>query len=202
MISYVKGILAEKTPEGIVVDVNGVGFYVRVPASTAETLPPCGQTVKIYTYLYVKEDLLQLYGFSKKDELEMFESILRVSGIGPKGAVSILSGMSADDLRFAILSGDAKTIAKKASGVGLKTAQKMILELKDKLDLAQTFENALEEDGSGQLSAGNGSAKNEAVLALTALGYNQTQALRAVSAVENADRITVEELLKAALKHI
>ncbi|MBQ8639530.1 MAG: Holliday junction branch migration protein RuvA [Lachnospiraceae bacterium] len=203
MISYLRGVLAERTQEGIVVEVNGVGFFVRVPVLTAEKLPPLGQEVKIYTYLHVKEDLMQLYGFLRRDDLNMFESMLKVNGIGPKGAIAILSGMNADDLRFAILSGDAKTIAKRAAGVGLKTAQKMILELKDKMDLEETFEMAMEhsaQDGNGMGAADN--AKSEAVLALTALGYNQTQALKAVSAVEHGEQMSVEDLLKAALKHM
>ncbi len=201
MISYLKGILVQKQPEGVVVEVNGIGFFVRTPLSTSEAMPAIGQEVLIYTYLYVKEDLLQLYGFAGKEDLAMFESMLKVSGIGPKGAVSILSGMSANDLRFAILSGDAKTIAKKSAGVGLKTAQKMILELKDKLDLEETFEDALA-GGAAAPSAAASEAREEAVMALAALGYPQTQAFKAVSSVENGDQMTVEELLKAALKQM
>lgn len=201
MISYIKGILAEKTAEGVVIEANGVGFFIRTPLLTMQKLPAAGQEVKIYTYLHVKEDLLQLYGFLRRDDMEMFELMLKVNGIGPKGAVGILSGMSADELRFAILSSDAKTIAKKASGVGIKTAQKMILELKDKLHLEDAFETALEEPEEAGTSV-RGNAKSEAVLALTALGYANAQALKAVSAVEGADSMTVEELLKASLKYI
>lgn len=200
MISYIKGILAERTREGIVVETGGIGYFIRIPALAAEHLPSHGSEVKIYTYLYVKEDLVQLYGFLKRDDLDMFELMLRVNGIGPKGALGILSGMTADDLRFAILAADAKTIAKNAQGVGLKTAQKMILELKDKIQLEDTFESAFEEAEKQTSAAGN--AKSEAVLALTALGYSNAQALKAVSAVEGAERMTVEQLLKVALKHI
>ncbi len=200
MISYIKGILTERTREGIIIEANGIGYFIRVPALTDQQLPPCKNEVKIHTYLHVKEDLIQLYGFLRRDDLEMFELMLRVNGIGPKGALGILSGMTADDLRFAILAADAKTIAKNAPGVGLKTAQKMILELKDKIQLEDTFESALSESQAADPAVGN--AKSEAVMALTALGYANAQALRAVSAVENGDKMTVEQLLKAALKYM
>ncbi len=199
MISYIKGILAEQSQEGIIVETNGIGYFIRVPSATAGTLPLCGSEVKIHTYLHVKEDLVQLYGFWTKDDLEMFELMLRVNGIGPKGALGILSGMNAKDLRFAILAADAKTIAKNAPGVGLKTAQKMILELKDKVQLEETFEAALSKPEEKKSS---NHAKSEAVLALTALGYTNAQALHAVAAVENGSTMTVEQLLKAALKHM
>jgi len=190
----------DQTREGIVVEASGIGYFIRVPMLTAERLPARGDEVKIHTYLHVKEDLIQLYGFLTRDDLEMFELMLRVNGIGPKGALGILSGMTADDLRFAILAADAKTIAKNAPGVGLKTAQKMILELKDKIQLQDTFESALSKPEEQIQTTGN--TKSEVVLALTALGYANAQALKAVAAVENADRMTVEQLLKAALKHM
>lgn len=190
----------EQTREGIIVETGGIGYFIRIPVLAAERLPSRGDEIKIHTYLYVKEDLIQLYGFLTRNDLEMFELMLRVNGIGPKGALGILSGMTADDLRFAILAADAKTIAKNASGVGLKTAQKMILELKDKIQLEDTFEEALSKPEEKAETSGN--AKSEAVLALTALGYTNAQALKAVSAVENANTMTVEQLLKVALKHM
>lgn len=205
MISYIKGILAEKMLEGIVVEANGIGYYIWLPVLALQNLPRTGQEVKIYTYLHVKEDLVQLYGFLRREDREMFELMLRVNGIGPKGALGILSGMTSDELRFAILASDAKTIAKKASGVGVKTAQKMILELKDKLHLEDAFESSLSAEEIAHMPQQKGAPadpRSEAVLALTALGYANAQALRAVSQVEGAQEMTVEELLKASLKYM
>ena len=141
-----------------------------------------------------------LYGFLTKDDLELFKLLISVSGIGPKGGLSILSTLEADDLRFAILSGDAKAISK-APGVGGKTAQRVILELKDKLSLEDAFEAKTEHVQKNAAAAG-GSVKNDAVMALTALGYSSTESLKAVSAVEITEDMDVEEVLKAALKHL
>ena len=141
-----------------------------------------------------------LYGFLTKDDLELFKLLISVSGIGPKGGLAILSTLEADDLRFAILSGDAKAISK-APGVGGKTAQRVILELKDKLSLEEAFE-AKTEHVQKNAAATGGSVKNDAVMALTALGYSSTESLKAVSAVEITEDMDVEEVLKAALKHL
>ena len=141
-----------------------------------------------------------LYGFLEKNDLELFQLLISVSGIGPKGGLAILSTLDADDLRFAILSGDAKAIAK-SPGVGSKTAQRVILELKDKLSLEDAFETKHTHVQMAATSTGN-LVKNDAVLALTALGYSQTESLKAVSAVEITEDMDVEEVLKAALKHM
>ena len=199
MISYLRGIYAGKTEDGVLIETGGVGFFLYVSSFTAEGMPAVGSEVKIHTYLYVKEDILALYGFLRRDELEVFQMLLKVSGIGPKGAMSILSGMSVNDLRYAIFAQDAKTIAKKSSGVGLKTAQKLILELKGKLDAEEVI-SGFSGAEPGEAAPAAGSAKSEAVMALTALGYAHAQALRAVNAVENADAMSVEDILKAALR--
>ena len=141
-----------------------------------------------------------LYGFLDKDDLEVFKLLIGVSGIGPKGALGILSSLSSDDLRFAVLAGDAKAIAK-APGIGAKTAQRVILELKDKMSLEDAFEKKTEHVQMQKNSEGN-QTKNDAVLALTALGYSSTESLKAVSAVEITDEMGVEDVLKAALKHM
>ena len=145
---------------------------------------------------------MQLYGFLNKDDLQMFRLLLGVNGIGPKAALGVMSGLSADELRFAVLSDDVKTISK-APGIGRKTAQKMILELKDKLKLEEAFEKKMEHE---QESAVGGEAlrdgRQEAVEALTALGYSSTDALRAVRKVTDVDPEDVEGILKAALKHL
>lgn len=143
MISYIKGTIEEIGEDEIVMESHGIGYFIRVPLSVVRSLSVSDKIVKIYTYLYVREDALNLYGFLSKDDLSIFQMLITVNGIGPKGAIGILSNLSADDLRFAVLSDDAKAIAK-APGVGIKTAGKVILELKDKLKLEDAFEKKLE----------------------------------------------------------
>lgn len=142
MIGYVKGILEEADDQCIIVDNHGIGYRIFVPGSVFSGAIPIGQEVKVYTYLNVKEDAMQLYGFATRDDLRVFKLLLGVNGIGPKAGLGILSALSADDLRFAVLADDAAAIAK-APGIGKKTAQKLILELKDKLDLEDAFEQKL-----------------------------------------------------------
>lgn len=197
MIAYLIGKVADITEDNLVVEVGHIGYNVRIPGSVAALLPPVGEEVKIYTYTSVREDAIQLFGFLTKDDLDMYKQLITVSGIGPKGGLSVLSAMSADELRMAVIAQDAKAIAK-APGVGNKTAQRIILELKDKISLEDTFvtRESIAVPGQG---AGTESARSEAVEALTALGYSASDALRAVKAVERED-MDVEALLKAALK--
>ena len=163
-------------------------------------LPSIGEFVKIHTYLYMREDAMMLYGFLTKDDLEMFKMLITVSGIGPKGGLGILSTLSTDDLRFAVLSDDAKAISK-APGIGAKTAQRVIIDLKDKMSLEEAFEKKIENKTQPAMTVNN-SVKNDAVLALNALGYSSTESLKAVSKVEITDSMDVEDVLKAALKHM
>ena len=200
MYAYIKGELAEINTDHIVIEAGGIGYQVFISLQTFDYLPSVGENLKIYTYLYLREDAMILYGFLTKDDLELFTLLISVSGIGPKGGLAILSTLEADDLRFAILSGDAKAISK-APGVGGKTAQRVILELKDKLSLEDAFEAKTEHVQKNAAAAG-GSVKNDAVMALTALGYSSTESLKAVSAVEITEDMDVEEVLKAALKHL
>ena len=200
MYAYIKGELAEINTDHIVIEAGGIGYQVFISLQTFDYLPSVGDNLKIYTYLYLREDAMILYGFLTKDDLELFKLLISVSGIGPKGGLAILSTLEADDLRFAILSGDAKAISK-APGVGGKTAQRVILELKDKLSLEDAFEAKTEHVQKNAAAAG-GSVKNDAVMALTALGYSSTESLKAVSAVEITEDMDVEEVLKAALKHL
>lgn len=174
-----------------------------------------GREMKLYTYLYVREDILQLYGFMQKEELEVFKLLLTVSGIGPKAALGILSSITVDDLQFAVLSEDKKTISK-APGIGAKTAGKLILELKDKFKLkdAVAYKFARNEGGQDSSVKGQkeqnleGSAekakikrmRQDAVEALTALGYSQTEAMKAVNGVDIENSKDVEEVLRASLK--
>ena len=176
MYAYIKGELAEINTDHIVIEAGGIGYQVFISLQTFDYLPSVGENLKIYTYLYLREDAMILYGFLTKDDLELFKLLISVSGIGPKGGLAILSTLEADDLRFAILSGDAKAISK-APGVGGKTAQRVILELKDKLSLEDAFEAKTEHVQKNAAAAG-GSVKNDAVMALTALGYSSTESLK------------------------
>ncbi len=200
MYSYLKGELVEILDDTIVVEVNNVGYNVHIPASMIDNFTGTGQKIKIYTYLHVKEELMELYGFLTRDDLNIFKLLLGVSGIGPKGALAILTVMTPDDLRFAVLGEDAKAIAK-APGIGSKTAQRLILELKDKLKLEDVFERKAVDAAVSQGDALSG-VKSEAVQALAALGYSSSEALKAVNGVEFTPDITVEEVLKAALKQM
>ncbi len=205
MIQFVRGILDTVSENQIVVENQGIGFGILVPLSVVSALPQTGNEVKIFTYMHVREDAMQLFGFLTKDELAMFQLLITVSGIGPKGALGILSVMDADALRFAILADDAKSISK-APGIGVKTAGRLILELRDKVDFEEAIEGALdrgEMNAAGRSSAGeNGAAANEAIQALVALGYSSAEAVKAVKKVAAAPDQTVEDILKAALKNL
>lgn len=201
MYSYIKGTLAEITEEGIVVDNHGIGYAIWVPGQVFDYLPSIGEEIKIYTYHYVREDMMALYGFLTREDVTIFKMLIGVSGIGPKGALAILSVMSTDDLRFAILSEDAKAISK-APGVGAKTAQRLIIELKDKISLEDAFEQKLANQAEKIEKSPITGVKNEAILALTALGYSQSEALKVISGIEIHEDSQVEEVLKAALKQM
>lgn len=201
MISYVRGELAAVESEKAVVDVGGVGYGVYMPGQALSLLPQPGNEVKLYTYLNVKEDAMQLFGFLSRDDLEIFKLVIGVSGIGPKGALNILSCMSPDELRFAIVSSDAKAISA-APGIGKKTAEKLILELRDKVDIQDVLEHSADEDAfKVQEGASESGMQAEAVQALTALGYGNSESLRAVRKT-SPDCQTVEDILKEALKYL
>ena len=200
MISYIKGELVELTENAIVLDHDGMGFLIMMPASILAKLPAIGSELKVHTYLYVKEDALDLYGFLTKDDLKVFRLLINVNGIGPKGALAILSTISPDDLRFAVLAGDSKTISK-APGIGSKTAQKLIIELKDKLKIEDVLDGGADGGYEPQSDMGD-TAAAEAVMALTALGYSSADATRAVRQVDGGADMDSEALLKAALKKL
>ena len=205
MIAYVNGIL-ESIEEGLaVVDVGGIGMNVFISGSTMDRMPGIGEAVKLYTYTNVKEDSFTLFGFLSRDELALFKMLITVSGIGPKGGLSILSVMTPDDLRFAIMAGDSGSISK-APGIGRKTAERITLELRDKIkateaDMLKGSAAVTMADLSGEAS----SARDEAVAALVALGYNSADAMKAVRKVltSNEDAASdTEKLLKLALKEM
>lgn len=199
MIAFINGTLCEKGVDRIIIENQGMGYSIFVPQTVIDHMPPTGTRVKVYTYLYVKEDVIGLYGFLSRDDLETFKLLITVNGIGPKGALGILSVMNADDLRFAVLAGDEKTISK-APGIGKKTAQKLIIELKDKLDFETALEHKLTPGDA--VNMGTSDARDEAVMALAALGYSQAEALRAVRLCDVTESMTTDEILKLALKKL
>ena len=200
MISYIRGELISIEEDKVIVDVNGVGFGIFMPAMAMNLLPQVGNEVKLHTYMNVREDAIQLYGFLTKDDLQVFKLVIGVSGIGPKGGLGILSKLSADELRFAVMAHDVKTISS-APGIGKKTAEKLIIELKDKLSIEDVLTKDKSED-LGMVSHTSNQIQAEAVQALVALGYSNAEALKAVKKVVVSDDTSVEEVLKQALKNI
>ncbi len=197
MFAYIKGVVEETAQDSIVLDHDGIGYFIYVPSTVLSQLPGKGVEVKIHTYFQVKEDGFSLFGFLSKEELELFKLLISVNGIGPKAGISILSVLSAEDLRFAIASEDDKAIAQ-APGVGKKTAQRVIIDLKDKIDFVGAVESKLD---AGEKNAISG-ARNDAILALSSLGYSQTESYKAVAEIENADEMDVESIIKEALKKL
>lgn len=200
MIAFVKGSLADVESDRVIIDVGGIGYNVFVSSYTMGRLPLEGNEVKLYTYLNVKEDLMQLYGFLSKDELRIFKLLIGVNGIGPKGGLGILSYLTPDDLRFAVMANDVKAISA-APGIGKKTAEKLILELKDKLGSIEPEEVPVSESVTGNTPFSK-EIQTDAVQALVALGYGSTEALRAVTNVMTEQEDSVEEILKKALKFL
>lgn len=200
MITYLKGEVAAVSENRLVLEVNQVGYQIFISTRDAAAMPPVGEKVKIHTYLSVREDALQLFGFLSEDDLEVYRLLLGVNGIGPKAGLGVLSALSADDLRFAVLSDDVKTISR-APGIGSKTAQKLILELKDKLNLEDALEKKLQNGEKAAAAAGlTEEGKSQAIQALVALGYSNSEALRAVKNVEITEGMDTETILKLALK--
>ncbi len=200
MFSYIKGKLAEKTKEYVVVDVSGVGFKIYTSAnSLADPSISKGETVTFYTYMYIKEGIMDLYGFSTKEELSLFELLITVSGVGAKGAVAVLSVAPPSKIGLCIVSDDAAAI-KKANGIGPKTAQRICLELKDKIK----NEDIISSDTDAFIcvdTSAEGNARIDAVSALVVLGYTQQEAQRAVAAVKD-DYDDPEAYIKHALKNL
>ena len=203
MFSYIKGTLEEYWEDTIVVESGGIGWNIHVPLSVLDRLPHVGEQIKVYTSFQVKEDSMTLYGFFSRQDLKMFNQLLGVTGIGPKAALGILSSLSPDDLRMAIIAEDSKAIAK-APGIGPKTAKRVILDLKDKISIEDTLRGgeAAEPAVAGGMDASEKGKKQEAVEALTALGYSASEAAAAVRKVKTDDDTTVEAILKDALKNM
>jgi Holliday junction DNA helicase RuvA len=195
MIASLTGILKSKSPTEIHLDVHGVGYAVSIPLSTFEKLAETGTTTTILTYLHVREDALQLYGFATGQELALFKLLISVSGIGPRIAQGILSGMPVHDLRSAIQNGNVHALTA-APGIGKKTAERLIMELREKI--------TRDDPSVPSRTGGIEDERNQALLALTSLGYSRPaaeKALRLALAEANGARMSLEDLIKNALKH-
>lgn len=203
MFSYIRGLLTEIWEDTLVIESGGIGWNIHVPLSVLEGTLRVGDEVKIYTSFQVREDAMTLYGFLNRQDLQMFKMLLGVNGIGPKAALGILSVMSPDDLRMAIISEDVKAISK-APGIGPKTAKRVILDLKDRIkmeDILPSSAGAEYTDPAVSVS-GVGNVGKEAIEALVALGYSMSEATKAVRQVEITETMSVEDVLKASLRYL
>ena len=193
MIGRLKGVLLEKQPPALLIDVQGVGYELEASMSTFYNLPECGESIILHTHMVVREDAQLLYGFISPTERLMFRTLIKISGVGPKLALTILSGMSAEDFSRCIMEGDSKSLTQ-LPGVGKKTAERLVVELKDRLD----------KDDSIKLSGATSVVKkpdhpvNDAVSALISLGYKAQQASQMVRSLDVENKST-EEIIRAAL---
>jgi len=196
MIALLRGKVLHKSPTEIVVDVNGVGYAASISLSTFQALEHSSKEIQLFTHLYVREDTIQLFGFATEFEREMFRLLITVSGIGPKMAQTILSGMNTEELRNAIFSQNV-TLLTTISGVGKKTAERLIVELRDKLGKVEVKESFV------SIPFAQTSVVTESINALTSLGYNRIQAEQTVRTIvqqSNGGTLSVEEIIKRSLK--
>ncbi len=201
MISYVRGELVAIEEEKVILDVNGIGYGVFMPGQAMGMLPPIGEEIRLHTYLNVREDAMQLFGFLTRDDLQVFKLLIGVSGIGPKGALNILSQLTPDELRYAVMINDPKVIAT-APGIGKKTAEKLIIELKDKLSIEDILNHSVSQESSIKTNNYMNEVQTEAIQALVALGYGNAEAMKAVKKITITEEMTVEDVLKLGLKNI
>jgi len=197
MISYIRGELILIEEGQVIVDVHGVGYGIFMSGQAIDLLPGIGSEVRLHTYLNVKEDAMQLFGFLTQDDLKIFRLLIGVSGIGPKGGLSILAQLPPDDLRLAVMANDVKAISA-TPGIGKKTAEKLIIELKDKLHIEDVLTH--QQERRGIPFRVNEGVQAEAIQALMALGYGSTESVKAVRQVEIGESDQVEDVLKQALK--
>lgn len=198
MIAYVNGVLAVVGQDSIIIDKGGIGININVPVSIISTLPSIGSEVKIFTYTYVREDAIALYGFMTMDDLDVFKLLINVNGVGTKTALGILSAITPNELRLAVISADYKTITK-APGIGKKSAERIVLELRDKVKMVIEDDSYIAVD-SGDVAKSD--SVNIALEALVSLGFSYGEAAKAVKQVDNYEEMDDESLIKAALKHL
>jgi len=197
MYAYIYGEIIEKEPENLVIECNHIGYNIHIAPGMLAKFPPVGQMTRVYTYTSVREDAFWLYGFTTKDELSLFKLLITVSGIGPKAAMGILSVMDVDTIRLAVISQDAKMIAK-APGVGAKSASRIVLELKDKIKPEDVIGKPVDEDESSIV----GTIRQEATEALVTLGYTVSDAYKVLQKLDINEDTRVEDVIKMALRHI
>ena len=196
MIAYVKGVLAVVGQDSIIIDKGGIGININVPVSIISTLPSIGSEVKVFTY--VREDAIALYGFMTMDDLDVFKLLINVNGVGTKTALGILSAITPNELRLAVISADYKTITN-APGIGKKSAERIVLELRDKVKMVIEDDSYIAVD-SGDVAKSD--SVNIALEALVSLGFSYGEAAKAVKQVDNYEEMDDESLIKAALKHL
>lgn len=197
MIGRLRGTLAEKQPPHVLVEVGGVGYELEVPMSTLYRLPGVGEPVTLHTHLVVREDAHLLYGFAEKRERELFRELIRLNGVGPKLALALMSGLEVDELVRCVQTGDTKALTR-VPGVGKKTAERLLVELKDRFQVWESMPGAPLVVEPAR-AAGVSSAEADAVSALVALGFKPAEASRAVALVDE-DGLSSEELIRRALK--
>lgn len=195
MYAYIEGTIAFLEEDRVVLDAGGIGYEIMVGQRDLVAMDAVGSRTRLYTYFQVSENGIGLYGFLQYEDKKFFEKLISVNGVGPKAGLAILGTLSVNDLKFAILGEDEKAISK-APGVGPKLAKRIILDLKDKVDLAEAYEDRMNGGNNDHIT----SVKNDVMMALTALGYSSSDALKALSLVEITEDITEEELLKATLR--
>ncbi|MBP8975217.1 MAG: Holliday junction branch migration protein RuvA [Bacteroidetes bacterium] len=199
MIASIRGLLISKAPTELTIEVNGIGYVIHIPLSTYEKVGDQGSIVSLFTHLHVREDALQLYGFATEAERNLFKLLISVSGIGPKIAQSILSGISVDELHTNIVQGNVQALTT-VQGIGRKTAERIVLELRDALSKTEGISQAVP-----SLSKTSAEIRNEALLALISLGFTQQSAEKAIRIalheIEKSGNMSVEELIKEALRH-
>lgn len=202
MISFLKGTIQDLTDQSIIVDVHDIGYELLASTQTLENLE-CYKDVKLHTYLNVREDEMTLFGFYSKDELTMFKLLIKVNGVGPKAALSILSTLNTNNLRYAILAGDSKAISK-AKGVGAKTAERILIDLGDKVSSEDLFEHIQMPDSCATIPKPSeiSAVQTEVMEALEMLGYSAKVAKLAISEVDSFESMDTETLLKETLKRI
>ncbi len=201
MLAYIRGTLVDIEGNTVVIENNGIGYGISSSMNSIAQLSAIGSEVKLNTKLIPKEDSLILYGFYEKEELKMFELLLSVSGIGPKGALAILSSMTVSDIRFAVAGEDSKAFAK-VPGIGKKTAERAIIDLKDKVDIVEAFESKLSNGNNSKQTSISNNVKEEVMEALVALGYSSSNAARALEKMTITESTTTEQLLSDTLKQM
>lgn len=199
MLAYVKGTIEELEEDAVIIEQNGIGYRIYTSAADISRLSGIHGPVKMHIHMSVREDDISLFGFISKEELYMYKLLISVSGIGPKAGLAILSALSVNDLKMAIISGDTKAITR-ANGVGTKGAQRIIMELKDKIDLESMLQTNDSVSGNPASVIEINDIITNTALALTTLGYSQMEAMRAIQSIKAADTMTEEQLLKASLK--